>query len=306
MKSGLVEISDKIENITTSFDEGKKYCLWHMDAKTFLKNAPQKLEFSLIVSSPPYNLGKSYEQKEPILDYVRYQASIIDQLVPRLKVGGSLCWQVGNYVEKNEIMPLDILLYPIFKQHNLQLRNRIVWRFGHGLHNTKRFSGRYEVILWFTKTQNNKPDYTFNLNSVRISSKYPGKKHFKGPKAGLISSNPLGKNPEDVWDIPNVKSNHIEKTIHPCQFPVGLIERVVLALTKKNDLVYDPFCGVGSAGVACAIHERKFWGTEINDSFINIGQERLSEALRGTARYRPHDKPIYDHRKSNLSKRVIN
>jgi adenine-specific DNA-methyltransferase len=85
-----------------------------------------------------------------------------------------------------------------------------------------------------------------------------------------------------------------------------LIERVVLALTKKNDLVYDPFCGVGSAGVACAIHERKFWGTEINDSFINIGQERLSEALRGTARYRPHDKPIYDHRKSNLSKRVIN
>jgi adenine-specific DNA-methyltransferase len=54
------------------------------------------------------------------------------------------------------------------------------------------------------------------------------------------SCNPLGKNPGDVWVIPNVKHNHTEKTVHPCQFPVELIERLVLALTKENDLVVDP------------------------------------------------------------------
>jgi adenine-specific DNA-methyltransferase len=167
------------------------------------------------------------------------------------------------------------------------------------LHAQRRFSGRYEVVLWFTKTDT----YKFNLDSVRIPSKYPGKKHFKGPKAGQYSSNPKGKNPEDVWDIPNVKSNHIEKTIHPCQFPVGLIEKLILSLTDENDWVFDPFAGVASAGVAAAIHKRNFCGCDISKEYLEIGKERIENALDGTAKYRPHDKPIYDHTQSKLSLR---
>lgn len=87
--------------------------------------------------------------------------------------------------------------YQIFKKQRLKLRNRIVWHFGHGLHASKRFSGRYETILWFSKTDN----YIFNLDSVRVPAKYPGKRHFKGPKKGQPSGNPLGKNPSDIWEI---------------------------------------------------------------------------------------------------------
>ena len=297
-----IEVSCDPKRIEQSYSTNQRFCLWQMDTKSFLEKSPSNLKFDLIVTSPPYNIGKSYEKIKPLENYLSSQEKIIDLLVEKLAEGGSLCWQIGNFVSKNEIIPLDILLYPFFKKHNLQLRNRIIWRFGHGLHNTKRFSGRYEVVLWYTKTIKNKPDYTFNLNNVRIRSKYPGKRYFKGPNAGKISSNPLGKNPEDVWDIPNVKSNHIEKTTHPCQFPVGLIERIILALTNKDDLVFDPFCGVASAGVACAIHGRKFWGTELSEEYIRIGQKRLKDALNGKAKYRPHNKPIYDHTKSKLSK----
>lgn len=297
-----IEVSCDPKRIEQSYSTNQRFCLWQMDTKSFLEKSPSNLKFDLIVTSPPYNIGKSYEKVKPLENYLFSQEKIIDLLVEKLAEGGSLCWQIGNFVSKNEIIPLDILLHPFFKKHNLQLRNRIIWRFGHGLHNTKRFSGRYEVVLWYTKTIKNKPDYTFNLNNVRIRSKYPGKRYFKGPNAGKISSNPLGKNPEDVWDIPNVKSNHIEKTTHPCQFPVGLIERIILALTNKDDLVFDPFCGVASAGVACAIHGRKFWGTELSEEYIKIGQKRLKEALNGKAKYRPHNKPIYDHTKSKLSK----
>ena len=113
----------------------------------------------------------------------------------------------------------------------------------------------------------------------------------------------MGKNPEDVWDIPNVKSNHVEKTIHPCQFPVGLIERLVLSMTNEGDWVFDPFAGVASAGVAAAIHKRKFCGCDISSEYLDIGKERIEEALQGKAKYRPHDKPIYDHTQSKLSKR---
>lgn len=202
------------------------YALWQGKIEGLLKLLPNEPLFDLIVSSPPYNIGKEYEVRQALDRYLQVQEQIIDGLVPRLKPGGSLCWQVGNYVDDNQIWPLDIEFAPIFKRHGLQLRNRVVWHFGHGLHAQKRFSGRYEVVLWYTKTRSHKDKYTFNLDIVRVAAKYPGKKHFKGPNQGEFSGNPLGKNPEDVWDIPNVKGNHVEKTDHPCQFPVGLIERL--------------------------------------------------------------------------------
>lgn len=279
-------------------DNISDYFLWNGDSESFLDHLPEKPIFDLVVTSPPYNIGKDYEKKKTLDIYLNWQERIIKKIHPRLKDSGSICWQVGNYIENGIIQPLDIELAPIFKKLGMQLRNRIIWKFGHGLHCKKRFSGRYEVVMWYTKTD----DYKFNLDSVRVPSKYPGKKHFKGPKAGQLSGNPMGKNPEDVWEIPNVKSNHVEKTIHPCQFPVGLIERLVLSTTEKDDLVFDPFAGVASAGVASIIHERKFWGCELFPQYLKIGARRLNKALKGTEKYRPYYKPVYDHTLSNLSK----
>lgn len=274
------------------------YTIWQGDAEAFLASLPKEPIFDLVVSSPPYNIGKSYEKKSALDEYLKWQERLLDEIIPRIKDTGSICWQVGNFVDNGMIVPLDIEMAYIFKKHGLKLRNRIIWHYGHGLHNKRRFSGRYEVVMWYSKTD----DYFFDVDPVRVPSKYPGKRHFKGPKKGELSGNPLGKNPDDVWAIPNVKSNHIEKTDHPCQFPVGLIERLVLSITKKDELVFDPFSGVGSAGVAAAIHQRKFWGCELLANYAQTGRERIDSALSGDAQYRPHDKEIYDHTKSNLSK----
>src|SRR5439155_11443066 len=175
------------------------------------------------------------------------------------------------YVHNGEIIPLDTILFPIFRELGLKMRNRIVWHFEHGLHCTKRFSGRYETIVWFTKND----DYVFNLDPIRIPQKYPSKKHFKGPRRGELSCDPRGKNPGDLWVIPNVKSNHVEKTIHPCQFPVYLIERLVLALTNKGDWVLDPFLGVGSSAVAALLHDRRAAGADIVKEYMGIARERV-------------------------------
>jgi len=244
----------------------------------------------LIVTSPPYNIGKEYEKKRSQEIYVEEQAACIAEAVRLLHPNGSICWQVGNHIDDGEIFPLDILLYPKFKDHGLKLRNRIVWTFGHGLHCQKRFSGRHETILWFTKSD----EYTFNLDDVRVPSKYPNKKHFKGPNKGKLSGNPLGKNPEDVWDIPNVKSNHVEKTDHPCQFPVGLVERLVLALTDKNDSVLDPYLGVGSTAIAAMKNDRNAFGCDLDQNYIDIAWERVHALRAGKLRTRPMNKPVYD------------
>lgn len=272
--------------------------LFLMDVEHFLDALPEQPLFDLVVTSPPYNIGKEYEDQRPLADYVAWQKRIIEKIYPRLKDNGSICWQVGNYVENGSITPLDIELAPIFKDLNLHLRNRIIWHFGHGLHNKNRFSGRYEVVMWYTKTD----AYTFNLDDVRIPAKYPSKRSYRGENKGKLSGNPKGKNPEDVWEIPNVKGNHVEKTNHPCQFPVGLIERLVLSLTNEGDLVFDPFSGVASSGVAALLHKRNFWGCEIMPDYINLGKERLEQTIAGSIRYRPYDKPIYDAKTSSLSK----
>lgn len=170
--------ANAVDNVV-AFKRQLKAVVECKDNLDFMRAIPNE-SFKLIVTSPPYNIGKTYEKRTSNDVYIEQQAAAIAEAVRLLHPEGSICWQVGNNVEDGEIFPLDILLYPHFKAHGLHLRNRIVWTYGHGLHAQNRFSGRYETIMWFTKTDN----YTFNLDPVRVPPKYPEKKHFKGPKRG--------------------------------------------------------------------------------------------------------------------------
>ncbi len=281
-------------------DPTLQYSIVNRDSLEYLKQVPDE-KFELIITSPPYNIGKSYEIKTGIEEYLATQETVIAELVRVLDERGSLCWQVGNYVDKGEVFPLDIYYYQIFKKYGLKLRNRIIWHFGHGLHASKRFSGRYETILWFTKSD----DYIFNLDSVRVPAKYPGKRHFKGPNKGMPSGNPLGKNPSDIWeiisddwdslmwDIPNVKSNHPEKTVHPCQFPVELVERCVLALTNEYGWVLDPYGGVGSTLIAALKNNRQAVSIDKEKEYCQAAQDRVNRLKEGELKLRPINKPIH-------------
>lgn len=290
----------EVPEINEAFSQGNRIVVHCGDSCDFLKTLPSD-SVTLIITSPPYNIGKEYEARTSIESYLKQQEPVIAESVRILNANGSLCWQVGNFVDDSEVFPLDVFYYHMFKERNLKLRNRIIWRFGHGLHASKRFSGRYETILWFTKSD----QYIFNLDTVRVPAKYPGKRHFKGPNIGKPSGNPLGKNPSDVWellvqewqdevwDIPNVKANHPEKTEHPCQFPVELVERCVLALTNEDDWVLDPYCGVGSSLIAGLKHGRRVVGCDKESAYIGIAQERISGFFNGGLKTRPLGKPIH-------------
>ncbi|MGB0507110.1 MAG: DNA-methyltransferase [Pikeienuella sp.] len=227
----------------------------------------------LCVTSPPYNIGKEYEKKTDMTDYLGWIERVALLIDRAIAPGGSIFWQVGNTIKSGEVFPLDVLTYPIFSKLGLKLRNRIVWSFNHGLHCKHRFSGRHETALWFTKGDK----YKFNLDPVRTPSKYPNKRYFKGPKKGQLSGNPLGKNPGDVWDIPNVKHNHPEKTDHPCQFPEELVRRAVLSTSDKGDLVIDPFLGSGTTAVVCDRLGRKWTGSEKKPEYWPIIENRLAD-----------------------------
>jgi adenine-specific DNA-methyltransferase len=283
------------------FDGRASVVLERGESLEVLKSLPAGFA-KLIITSPPYNIGKEYETKTELAQFLKEFTEICVELRRVLHPEGSICWQVGNFVHDGEVFPLDIYFYPIFKGLGLYLRNRIIWHFGHGLHNSKRFSGRYETILWFTKAES----YTFNLDAVRVAAKYPGKCHYKeGPKYGKPTGNPLGKNPADVWEIvthdwetalwniPNVKANHPEKTIHVCQFPIELVERCVLALTNEGDWVLDPFAGVGSAVIAALRCKRRGMGIDREKRYLDEAIRRIHLLRNGRLPYRPLGKPVY-------------
>ncbi len=274
-------------SISNSFDPESRASLFLGDCLDFLQTVPDE-SIQLIVTSPPYNMRKEYEESLEIKTYVEQQKAVIDECVRVLRPSGSICWQLGNYVKNGEIIPLDILLHPAFKANSLKMRNRIIWHFGHGFHCSNRFSGRYETINWYTKSD----DYTFDLDRVRVPQKYPGKKYSRGPRRGEYSGNPKGKNPSDVWEIPNVKSRHIEKTDHPCQFPISLVQRLILSMTKEGELVLDPFMGVGSAPAAAVLSGRKGVGAELVESYHQLAVERVLLALQDNLPFR-EDKPVY-------------
>ena len=277
------------------YKESNSITLFNGDCIGLLKNLPDE-SVSLVVTSPPYCIGKAYEDpRDDIQTFKEQHEEIFDEIYRVVKPGGSICWQVGYHVSDQCVIPLDYIVYDVFvnKSRELEnpfiLRNRIIWTFGHGLNSIKRFSGRHETILWFTKGKQK----IFNLDDIRVPQKYPGKKYYKGPNKGKLSGNPLGKNPSDVWDIPNVKARHVEKTEHPCQFPVAIPRRLIRALTVSNDLVIDPFMGSGTTGVAAYLEKRRFAGAEIYPEYYEIAVNRLKDTINGTIKVR-EDKPVIE------------
>lgn len=260
----------------------------------------------LVLSSPPYNLRKVYERDNQMSleEYLSWLEPVVHEICKKVSKSGSVCWQVGNFIRDGAVFPLDYYFYSMFLKEGMKLRNRIIWRFNFGLHAQKRLSGRYETLLWFTKSD----QYCFNLDPIRVPQLYPGKRHSakKGAeRAGKPSGNPLGKNPSDfwtfsaqeyfvdnpVWEIPNVKANHPELTIHPCQFPHELAERCVLAFTNANDLVLDPFLGAGTTAVAAIKSQRRVIGIDKSVEYIKLARCRVQALRNGKLKLRSADVP---------------
>lgn len=253
-------------NTNTTFDTITKG-----DCLELLRSLPDA-SVDLVVSSPPYNLGKEYEAKKALQYYLAGQSVVLHECARVLKKTGSVFWQVGAFADRGMLIPLDVRFFPILEDCGLIPRNRIMWVRQHGLHGQKKFSCRHESVLWFTKSDT----YKFNLDNIRVPQKYQNKKAWTGEKKGQLTCNPNGKNPGDIWLFRNVKHNHEEQTIHPCQFPEDMIARIVLATTDPGDVVFDPYMGAGTVAVVARDHGRHYLGAETDDSYHAVALRRLA------------------------------
>lgn len=241
------------------------------DCMALLAEMPDE-SVDLIVSSPPYNLGKEYESRTELGIYIDKQAEVLAECTRVLKKTGSIFWQVGSYSDKGMIVPLDIKFFPILENLGLIPVNRIIWVRQHGLHAKRKFSCRHETVLWFAKSK----EYYFNLDPVRVPQKWQNKKKYSGDGKGELSCNPDGKNPSDIWLFRNVKHNHEEQTIHPCQFPEDMVARMILSTCPEEGVVFDPYMGTGTVAVVAQDNNRHFLGAELDKRYYEVAKRRLS------------------------------
>ena len=234
----------------------------------------------LVVTSPPYNIdihygnktkkgqvtaskAVKYLDKMEESDYRALLRSVFDECKRVLKKDGSIWINIKNRYNNGEIMT------PFWIQEYFSdcfLKNLIIWNFDWGGSTNKRFAPRYEFVFWFTKDKN---DYKFNLSDVSIPAVNYRPDRYKSQL----------KNPSDVWKIPMVSGNFLERTGHPAQYPEKLIERIVLAGTNKGDVVLDPFMGSGTTAVVAKKLGRKYIGYEIVPEYIEMSNTRLSNIV---------------------------
>ena len=275
--------------VAAGWDADVDVCLYRGDALDLLRTMPAGCA-QLVVTSPPYHLSKAYERgrRASFADYLDGQRRVIDECVRVLRPGGSICWQVGNHVTPGEIVPLDVVLYPLFKRHDdLVLRNRVVWHFEHGLHCTKRLSGRYEVLLWFTRGT----EPRFHLDPIRVPQKYPGKRAWKG-SAGRCHQPSAGQESRRRVDLPEREGEPRREDRAPCQFPIELVERV-LREHRSRRLRADPYAGVGTTACAAVLHRAPRGGCGDVPQYVAIAREANRDGGGRHARDPAADAPVH-------------
>jgi len=247
------------------------FILYHGDCCELLSRLESvRLSIDLTVTSPPYNIGKEYETSLSVKEYVKWCSVWMTQIYNVTSQQGAFWLNLG-YFEVPGIGLCVPIAYLIWNKSPFYLLQEVVWKYGAGVTSNRRLCPRNEKWLFYVKDPRR---YTFNLDEIRDPNvKYPNQK-----KNGKYRCNPLGKNPSDVWEFPKVttgdKRSSKERTDHPAQFPLQVVERIIKASSNPGDLVLDPFAGSCSAGIAAAGLGRVFFGIEIKSDYCGLAIDR--------------------------------
>lgn len=267
----LMSIEHIKKQLGTPYFETADCLLYCGDALEFMEKIDIPM-IDLTVTSPPYNIGKEYEKTLPLGQYVDWCKNWISEIYRLTKNQGAFWLNVG-YLEVPKKCKAVPITYLLWDKTQFYLIQEVVWNYGAGVAGRNFFSPRNEKLLWYVKDKEN---YIFNLDDVRDKNvKYPNQK-----KNGKLKCNPLGKNPTDVWQIPKVTSgtnrSSKERTSHPAQFPVALIDRVVKSSSNSGDIILDPFIGSGTSAIVALTNKRKFIGFEINEKYCKLAADRIN------------------------------
>jgi len=216
----------------------------------------------LVVTSPPYNVGKEYDKDQTLDEYLAFLGRVWTQVKRVLVPGGRLCINVANLGRKPYI-PLHAMLIPGLLELGFLMRGEIIWNKG---------SSASPSTAWGSwKSASNS-----TLRDVHEYILVFCKDTFKRPnpdeRENTISRDDFLEFTKSVWTLPTESARKIG---HPAPFPLELPRRLVELYTFAGEVILDPFMGSGQTALAAVQTRRHYVGYEIDEKYVTLAEKRI-------------------------------
>jgi DNA modification methylase len=220
-------------------------------------------QFPLIFADPPFNINyqyDAYDDNRPTEAYLKWSLDWMSEAAHLLAHGGAFWLAIGDKYAAHLAIIADNIL-------GLKRQAWVIWHYRFGQNQKNNFARCKTHLLYWTKSNRT----TFNADSIRVPS-------LRQIKYGDKRANPKGKLPSDVWDFPRVCGTFKERTDHPCQMPLAVLERIILGCSNEGDHILDPFAGSGTTLHAALKHNRRTTGIELSEAYAAAIRSRLAQA----------------------------
>ena len=235
--------------------------------KIFCKSSENMEELSensihLMVTSPPYNVGKEYDQNLTFTEYREFLRKVWKEVYRVLVPGGRVCINIANLGRKPYI-PLHVYIIEDLVEIGFLMRGEIIWNKG---------TSASPSTAWGSWLSAKNPTLRDIHEYILVFSKDTFRRENPEKRESTISKEEFLEFTKSVWTFPAVSAKKIG---HPAPFPVELPYRCIQLYTFKGEVVLDPFIGSGQTAIAAIRTGRYFVGYEINKDYVELAEKRI-------------------------------
>jgi site-specific DNA-methyltransferase (adenine-specific) len=219
----------------------------------------------LMVTSPPYNVGKEYDEDLGLDEYRRLLRDVCEEVYVKLVVGGRACINVAN-LGRRPYVPLHSYIISDMLDIGYLMRGEIIW---------DKAASAGASTAWGSWMSATNPSLRDVHEYVLVFSKGL---MLRGGERSTISRDEFLEYTKSVWSFPTESATRIG---HPAPFPVELPYRLIQLYTFEGDVVLDPFCGSGTTCIAAIKTKRHYVGFDNNEEYVSLAKRRISEFIEG-------------------------
>ena len=217
----------------------------------------------LMITSPPYNVGKEYDEDLTLDEYLELLTSVFSEAYRKLVTGGRACINIAN-IGRKPYIPLHAMIIEIMLDLGYLMRGEIIWD------KSTSAGGSCAWGSWLSASNPVLRDYH---EYILVFSKQSYSKNKAQEKRDSIQHDDFIQWTKSVWTFPAVNAKKIG---HPAPFPIELPHRLINLYSYEGDVVLDPFIGSGTTALAAVRNNRNFIGYDIKREYIELAEKRLS------------------------------
>lgn len=217
----------------------------------------------LMVTSPPYNVGKEYDDDLSLDEYLKLLSDVFGEVYKKLVTGGRACINIAN-IGRKPYIPLHAMVIEIMLDLGFLMRGEIIWD------KSASAGGSCAWGSWMSASNPVLRDYH---EYILVFSKDSYSKNREQIKKDTIGRDEFIEWTRSVWTFPAVNAKKIG---HPAPFPIELPHRLINLYSYEGDVILDPFCGSGTTAIACLQNKRNYICYDINQEYIDLSKTRIS------------------------------